>query len=143
MIRSSIVTSESIIVLPTAWIALGGRPSRSRFGVASGEWVKSSSAIWSVRIRLISSGIVRSHERRPASMWPTGMFSFDAVSAAASVELTSPGTSTMSGLTSFSSGSSRSITRAVWTACVPEPTSRWWSGATPSWSRKIRDMASS
>ena len=50
------------------------------------------------RRRLISSGIVRSKLRRPASTWPTGMPSFAATSAAASVEFTSPGTSTTSGL---------------------------------------------
>jgi hypothetical protein len=50
-----------------------------------------------VRIRLISSGIVRSNERSPASTWATGMPSFTAASVAASVELTSPTTSTACG----------------------------------------------
>ncbi len=84
--------------------------------------MKSSSESWSATMRLISSGIVRSKERRPASTWPIGMSSFDAVSAAAAVEFTSPGTSTTSGSASSSTGSSRSITRAVCCACDPDPT---------------------
>ena len=67
----------------------------------------------SATIRLISSGIVRSKLRRPDSMWATGMPSFAAVSAAASVELTSPGTITRSGRSSSRTGSRRSIMRAV------------------------------
>ena len=53
--------------------------------------MKSSSATESVTTRLISSGIVRSKLRSPASMWPTGIMSFEATSAAAIVEFTSPG----------------------------------------------------
>jgi hypothetical protein len=40
---------------------------------------------------LISSGIVRSKERKPDSRCATGMPSLTATSVAASVELTSPG----------------------------------------------------
>ena len=69
--------------------------------------------IWSVRIRLISSGIERSNERSPASMWATGMSSLAATSAAASVEFTSPGTRSTSGRSRSRIGSMRSMTRAV------------------------------
>jgi hypothetical protein len=85
--------------------------------------MKSRSLSESATMRLVSSGMVRSNERRPASMWPMGIWSFAATSAAASVELTSPGTSTTSGETSSRIGSRRSITRAVCCACEPEPTS--------------------
>ena len=54
--------------------------------------------IASVRMRLISSGIVRSKLRRPASTWATGTPSLTAVRAQAIVELTSPTTTTASGL---------------------------------------------
>ncbi len=74
-------------------------------------------------IRFSSSGIVRSKLRRPDSTWATGICIFAAVRAAATVELTSPGTITRSGCSSPSTGSSRSITRAVCCAWVPEPTS--------------------
>ena len=74
-------------------------------------------------------------------MWATGIPSLAAVSAAARVELTSPGTITRSGRSATSTGSSRSITRAVCWAWLPEPTSSMWSGAgTPSSSRKTSDI---
>ena len=109
-------------MLPTSWIPVAGQPSASRLSRASGEWMNRSWENWSATIRLISSGIVRSNERRPASTWPIGMRSLAAVSAAASVEFTSPGTSTTSGSASSSTGSSRSMTAAVCCACDPEPT---------------------
>ncbi len=56
-------------------------------------------------------------------MWATGICIFAAAIAAAMVELTSPGTITRSGRSSASTGSSRSITRAVCWAWLPEPTS--------------------
>ena len=90
--------------------------------VASGEWTNSASASWSTRTRFSSSGIERSKLRSPASTWPTGIPSVDAVSAAPSVELTSPGASTMSGPTSARTGSNRSITCAICAPCDPEPT---------------------
>ena len=71
-IRSRIATSVSIIVLPTSWIPAAGQPSASRLSRASGEWMKRSCESWSATIRLISSGIVRSNERRPASTCPIG-----------------------------------------------------------------------
>ena len=55
------------------------------------------SASRSVRTRLTSSGMLQSNERRPASTWATAMPSLDAASAQASVELTSPATTTDSG----------------------------------------------
>ena len=114
--RSSSATSVSIIVLPTNCIRSSAMPSARRFSTASSECRKSSSERWSVTTRLISSGIERSKLRRPDSTWPTGIPSRAAHSAAARVELTSPGTSTRSGRSSPSTGSSRSITRAVCSA---------------------------
>ena len=64
-------------MLPTSWIAAAGQPSASRLSRASGEWMKSSCESWSATTRFISSGIVRSNERRPASTWPSGICSFD------------------------------------------------------------------
>ena len=61
-------------------------------------------------------------------MCTTGMPFFTATSVQASVELTSPTTSTQDGLCSSSAGSNRFITSAVCTACEPEPTSRLMSG---------------
>ena len=74
-------------------------PSRMRLSTASGECMKRNSESASVTTRLISSGIVRSKLRSPASIWPTGISSFAAARLAPSVELTSPGTSTTSGPT--------------------------------------------
>src|SRR5689334_15277159 len=48
-------------------------------------------------MRLISSGMVRSNDRSPASTWATGMPRFTATSAHAIVELTSPTTTTPRG----------------------------------------------
>ena len=77
-------------------------------------------------------------------MWATGIPIFTAVSAAARVELTSPGTITRSGRSSARTGSRRSIVRAVCAAWLPEPTSSMWSGAgTPSSSRKTSDISRS
>ena len=69
-------TSESIIVLPTSWIASAEQPSASRLSRASGEWMNRNRETWSATMRLISSGIVRSKERSPASTWPIGSSSF-------------------------------------------------------------------
>ena len=57
-----------------------------------GSETSSRSAMASVSSRLISSGIVRSKLRRPASTWATGMPSLTAASAQATVLLTSPKT---------------------------------------------------
>ncbi len=74
-------------------------------------------------------------------MWARGIPIFTAVSAAARVELTSPGTITRSGRSAARTGSSRSIIRAVCCAWEPEPTASMWSGAgTPSSSKKISDI---
>ena len=63
---------------------------RLRFSSASRLVVKRRSASESVTNRLISSGIVRSKLRRPASTCATGISSFAATSVQAIVELTSP-----------------------------------------------------
>ena len=96
------------------------------------------------RSRLISSGIVRSKLRRPDSTCASGMPSLTATSAAASVELTSPGTITRSGR------SARAPARA---APSPAPSARRGcrsrhraceSGSgTPSSSRKTCDISRS
>ena len=91
----------SIIVLPTKCMRSSAMPSARRFSIASSECRKRCSENSSATIRLTSSGIVRSKLRRPDSMWATGMPIFTAVSAAARVELTSPGTITRSGVSSI------------------------------------------
>ena len=94
--------------------------------------------------RLTSSGIVRSKLRRPDSTWPISIPSRAAQSAAARVELTSPGTRTRSGRAARRTGSSRSSTREVISPWVPEPTPSISSGSgTPSSSKKISDIARS
>ena len=57
------------MILPTHSIFSGATPSRLRLSSASEEGVHSRSAIASVTSRLISSGIVRSPLRSPASRW--------------------------------------------------------------------------
>ena len=88
--------------------------------------------------------MLRSKLRRPASTWATRMPSLAATRAAASVELTSPTTSTTSGRTDCSTGSSRFMTSAVCQACEPEPTPRLTSGAgMASASKKPSDIRGS
>src|SRR5207248_106954 len=67
-------------------------------------------------------GIDQSRLRSPASTCATSGPTLAATSAHASVEFTSPTTTTTSGSTDTRSGSKASITRAVWSACVPDPT---------------------
>ena len=114
--------------------ALVALPSRSRLSRASGEWMNSRSEIASVTSRLISSGMVRSKLRRPASTCPTGTPSFAATSAARERRVHVAGHEHEVGLAPrAATGSRRSITRAVCCACEPEPTPRKWSGSpTPS-----------
>ncbi len=128
--------NESIMTLPTWCTDVSGWPSASRFRTASGEGARSTSLRASVTTRLISSGIVRSKDRSPASTCATLMPHFEAVSAPASVELTSPTTTTRSGRTSPSTGSSPVITRAVCSAWVPDPTASENSGSGMPRSRK-------
>ena len=66
--------------------------------------------------------------RSPASTCATGTPSLAATRAAARVELTSPTTTTMSGRSSSTTRSKRTITAAVCSACDPVPTSRSRSG---------------
>ena len=79
-------------------------------------------------MRLISSGIVRSKLRRPASTCAIGISSFAATSDAAIVELTSPTTTTRSGRSARQISSNAIITFAVCTAWLAEPTPRSRSG---------------
>jgi hypothetical protein len=71
----------------------------------------------------------RSKLRRPASTWTTGVSIFDATSAHANVEFTSPTTTTAAGRSRCTKGSKRFMTSAVCWACDPERTSRFSSGA--------------
>ncbi len=113
-------------------------PSAARFSIASGLCVKSTSARRSVRTRLTSSGMLQSNERRPASTWAIAMPSLEAASAHASVELTSPATTTASGRMSSRTFSNAESTLAVCTPCVPEPTPR----KTSTWG-KLRSASTS
>ena len=132
------------MTLPTWRIRSGGIPSRRRFSSASGLGVRRRSASASVTSRLISSGMVRSNERSPASTWATRAPSFEATSVQAMVEFTSPTTTTQSGAKAVSTGSNRIMIWAVCPAWLPEPTSRLSSGgAISSSSKNTCDMASS
>ena len=120
--RASNRRSESIMVLPTKRTRLTSMPSRARLSSASGLCVSSKSDRRSVRTRLISSGIVQSPDRRPASRWTIGIPSFDAASAQASVEFTSPATTTTAGRLDIRISSNAIRTLPVCSPCVPEPT---------------------
>ena len=96
----------------------------------------------SVTSRLISSGMLRSKLRNPASTCTTGICRLAAASEQARVLFTSPKTTTALGGFSCSNSSKRSRMRAVWMLCVPEPTSRLISGSGIfSTSKKDCDMA--
>ncbi len=142
--RGRHATSVSIITLPTRKTRSSATPSLRRLSTPLGSVTNSQSLSASVRMRLISSGIVRSKLRNPASTCATGTNSLAATRAQASVELTSPTTSTRSGRSASTTGSKRFITSAVCTACEPEPTSRLTSGrGRCSSSKKSCDIFSS
>ena len=82
--------------LPDKKIAESAVPSRCKCATPLGSVTKNQSEILSVTSRLISSGMVMSPLRSPASTCATGMFSFFATMEQASVEFTSPTTSTAS-----------------------------------------------
>ena len=65
-------------------------PSRARLSTA--VWVGQNRRVasWSATMRLISSGIRRLYDRKPASTWPSGRPIFEATIAPASVEFVSP-----------------------------------------------------
>ena len=128
-ILSLIISRESIMILPIRMMASGGLPSFRRFSSASGEGVQRISAMESVTMRLISSGMVRSKERRPASRWAVLIPSLAAARVAAAVELTSPTTMVRSGRVSRSIFSYSIMTLPVCSACVPLPTLRWMWGS--------------
>ncbi len=65
-------------------------PSRSRFSTAVLVGQKRRLETWSTTTRFTSSGMARSNDRRPASTWATGTWSFAAARAPASVEFVSP-----------------------------------------------------
>ena len=74
-------------------------------------------------------------------MWATGMLSFDAARAAASVEFTSPATTQTLGSWSSRTCSTPRSALAVCSPCVPEPTPRKTSGSgSSSSSTKTSDI---
>jgi len=78
---------------------------------------------------LISSGMVQSRDRKPASTWAMARPIFDATRATAMVLFTSPATTTTSGFSRASTGSISTITLAVCCAWEPLPTPRCASGS--------------
>ncbi|OPY13630.1 MAG: hypothetical protein A4E69_01540 [Syntrophus sp. PtaB.Bin138] len=78
----------------------------------------------SVTMRLISSGMAISKLRSPASTWATRIPIFLATMLQASVELTSPTTTTQSGLSFRQTSSKAVMILDVCTACEAEPASR-------------------
>ena len=84
---------------------------------------------WSTTRRLSSSGISRSKLRSPASTWAMGMRRYEAVIAAATVELTSPTTISRSGRFSTNTGCNASMILATISPLAPEPILRFMSGA--------------
>src|SRR5439155_516128 len=71
--RGRAASRESIITFPTKCTRAGSIPSLRRFSSPSRDGVKSRSESRSVSTRLISSGMVQSRERSPASICPIGM----------------------------------------------------------------------
>ena len=69
------------MMFPTNCTLAGSTPSRRRFSTPEGSETNSRSESASVTMRLISSGIVRSKLRRPASTCTTGISSLAAASA--------------------------------------------------------------
>ena len=129
------------MTLPTWWTP-AVLPSAARLARPLGSLTSRRSATASVTIRLTSSGMARSKLRRPASTWATGMCSLTAVRAQARVELTSPTTTTRSGRSARQTFSNSTMTRAVCSAWLPEPTPRKSSGAgISSSSKKTLDMS--
>ena len=93
--------------------------------------------------RLISSGIVSS-KLRSASTWAMGICSLAATRPAATVEFTSPYTTTRPGGCSVKSCSRPVMAAAVCWAWLPEPTPRLTSGSgRPSWTKNTSDRRSS
>ena len=134
----------SIIGLPTKCTAPAGLPSRARYPIASGDVTNSSEHSWSVSRLLISSGMVSSKLRSPASTCASGTPSLAPASDAPIVEFTSPYTTASAGGVRVNSSSMPTMTSAVCLACVPDPTPRLTSGrGRPSCTKKISDMRSS
>ena len=84
--------------------------------MATSEVVKYMSAKASVTMRLISSGMVKSQLRMPASIWATLVHSFLATMEQAMVEVTSPTTMTRSVGCSIKSFSKATMMPAVCSA---------------------------
>ena len=120
--RSRFASSVSIIGLPTRWTRSGRDAHRARGCRRPRGWSRTAGPTSrSVTRRLISSGIVSSKLRRPASTWAIGSPVFDATSAAATVELTSPYTIASAGSSAAKAPSRATMIAAVWTACDARP----------------------
>ena len=89
MTESRTENRMSVITSPTTTVR-SASPSSARWAAPTSVGASSRSAAWSVRIPLISSGMARLKERRPASRWAMGTWSLTADSAPASVEFVSP-----------------------------------------------------
>ena len=87
-IAGRIASSVSIVMSPTRSMRARSIPSRRRFASAAASVVQRMSAAWSVRIRFISSGMLRSPLRSPASRCASRTPRCIAAIAAASVALT-------------------------------------------------------
>ena len=85
------------MTLPTSSIWCSAKPSARRLSTPSGDGASSRSETRSVTTRLTSSGIDQSRLRSPASTWATRQPALAPTRAQASVELTSPTTTTQSG----------------------------------------------
>ena len=139
--RDRLASSVSIITLPTKWIFCSLMPKFLRFWLATSLVVKNQSVNVSVTILLISSGIVRSQLRMPASTCATCVCSFLATIAQAIVEVTSPTTITKSAGCAISSFSNAIMICAVSSACVPPPQPKLISGAgIANSSKNVSDM---
>jgi hypothetical protein len=68
------------------------------------------------------------------------MFALAATMEHASVEFTSPATTTITGWCSATTRSNAIMIFAVCSACEPDPTARWMSGARRPRSRKIASL---
>ena len=119
---SRFLKHASTTVFPVMNILFLEIPSIARLIADSSVGTKYSLEHMSAASLLISSGIVSSKERSPASTWPTGMCNLLATSAPASTAFVSPCTSRISGFSSKRTSSIPSIILPVCFPCEPDPT---------------------
>mmetsp|Transcript_28235 Transcript_28235/g.78980 ORF Transcript_28235/g.78980 Transcript_28235/m.78980 type:complete len:267 (+) Transcript_28235:1416-2216(+) len=121
--------TESATVLPTTWTDLAAMPSPSRMSRCRCETANRYVAMWSIRVRLVSSGMRRSYERRPASTWAMGIWAWLAARAHANAVFVSPCTTTTRGVSFSRSSPIRARIFAVCAESEPDPTPRLCVGA--------------